>query len=460
MSFRDQLDYSQRAARPRKAGPAATPMWDRAAETMARSSLEQLQLERLKATLELAYRNVPFYQRAFGQRNLRPNRIKSLNDLQELPFTTKQDVRDNYPFGLLSVPARKTARIHASSGTTGKPAVAAYSKHDLGVWAEVMARAYTASGVTKNDIVHNAYGYGLFTGGLGMHLGAEKIGAAVVPMSGGLSKRQVTLMEDFGATVLACTPSYALVLAETARQMNLNHPSRLKVRVGVFGAEPWTEEMRKEIKGRLNLEPYDIYGLTEIIGPGVSIECQHHRGLHIFEDHFLPEIIDPDTGEPLGDNETGELVLTTLTKEAMPMIRYRTRDRITLTREKCECGRTLARMSKVKGRTDDMLVVRGVNVFPSQIEEVILTVEGVEPQYLIVVDRARNELDSLDVWVEASPQLWARGGETVRQAEARLCRDLQATLGLSVNVAVRPPGSIQRSEGKARRAIDKRELNA
>ena len=278
-------------------------------------------------------------------------------------------------------------------------------------------------------------------------------------MSGGLSKRQILLMEDFGATVLTCTPSYALVLAETAQEMKVDFRRRMKVRVGIFGAEPWTEEVRQEIKDRMNLEPYDLYGLTEIIGPGVSVECQYHRGLHVFEDHFLPELVNPDTGEPLGEGETGELVLTTLTKEAMPLVRYRTRDRVSLTREKCECGRTLARMSKVRGRTDDMLIVRGVNMFPSQIEEVILGAEGVEPQYLILVDRAQNDLDTLEVWVEASPQAWARGPEAVSQAQARLGRDLQATLGLSVNIAVRPPNSIHRSEGKARRVIDKRELS-
>ena len=439
---------------------ATTPMWDRAAETMPRSHVEALQLERLKTTVERVYRTVPFYAQTFHERNLNPCEIQSLNDLHKLPCTTKQDLRDNYPFGMLTLPAQEIARIHASSGTTGKPTVGAYSKHDLSVWAEVMARSYAASGVTGDDIVHNAFGYGLFTGGLGLHLGAEKIGATVVPISSGLSRRQITLMEDFGATVLTCTPSYGLVLAETAREMNVDFHARMKVRVGIFGAEPWTEEMRKEIQERMNLEPYDIYGLTEIIGPGVAVECQFHRGLHLFEDHFLPEVIHPDTEEPLGDGETGELVITTLTKEAMPLIRYRTRDRVSLTRDPCECGRTLARMSRVKGRTDDMLIVRGVNVFPSQIEEVILGADGVEPQYAIVVDRPKNELDTLDVWVEASPRLWVQGPEAVKQVEARLYRDLQATLGLSTNVVVRQPNSIERSEGKARRAIDKRGLLA
>jgi phenylacetate-CoA ligase len=434
------------------------PMWNRAMETLPRGKLEKLQMERLRATLELAYKKVPFYTRAFDERRLKPSECKSFDDLARLPLTTKQDLRDNYPFGMLTVPVNQVMRIHASSGTTGKPTVGAYNKHDLGIWAEVMARVYTAAGVTKKDLVHNAYGYGLFTGGLGFHLGAERVGATVVPVSGGLSKRQITLMEDFGATVLTCTPSYALVLAETAHEMGIDWRTRMKVRVGIFGAEPWTEEMRQEIQERMNLEAYDIYGLTEIIGPGVSVECPYHAGLHIFEDHFLAQLIDPDTGAPLADGGTGELVVTTLTKEAQPMIRYRTRDRVTLTREPCECGRTMARMSKVKGRTDDMLVVRGVNVFPSQIEEVVLAAEGLAPHYLIVLDRPKNELDLLEVWVEATPELWGQGSEVIKHVQARISRDLQETLGLSADASVLHPNSIQRSEGKAKRVIDKREL--
>lgn len=435
------------------------PMWNREMEAMPRSKLEKLQLERLKRTLDLTYRRVPFYTRAFDECRFKPSDVKSLEDLARLPFTTKQDLRDNYPFGMLTVPLSQVVRIHASSGTTGKPTVGAYNKHDLGVWAEVMARVYTAAGVTKKDLVHNAYGYGLFTGGLGFHLGAERIGATVVPVSGGLTKRQITLMEDFGATVVTCTPSYALVLAETAHEMGVDFRTRMKVRVGILGAEPWTDEMRQDIQERMNLEAFDIYGLTEVIGPGVSVECPFHNGLHIFEDHFLAQLINPDTGETLPNGGTGELVITTLTKEAMPMIRYRTRDRVTLTREPCECGRTIARMSKVKGRTDDMLVVRGVNVFPSQIEEVVLAADGLAPHYLIVLDRPKNELDSLEVWVEASHELWGHGTESVKQVERRIYRDLQETLGLSATVRVLHPNSIQRSEGKAKRVIDKRELN-
>jgi len=433
-------------------------IWNREMETMPRARLQKLQLERLKDTLERAYTSVPFYRKMLDDARLKPATFKGLADLDRLGFTSKQDLRDHYPFGMLTVPLEQVVRIHASSGTTGKPTVGAYNKNDLAVWAETMARAYTAAGVTKKDIIHNAYGYGLFTGGLGFHLGAEKIGATIVPISGGLSKRQITLMEDFGATVLTCTPSYALVLAETARESGVDFRARMKVRVGIFGAEPWTEEMRQEVQERMNLEAFDVYGLTEIIGPGVSIECPEHNGLHIPEDHFLAQLVDPDTDEPLPDGSTGELILTTLTKQAMPMLRYRTRDRVMLTREKCACGRTMARMSKVQGRTDDMLVVRGVNVFPSQIEQVVLASEGVAPHYLIVLDRPKNELDILEIWTEATPELWGLGQETVQRVETRIGRDLMETLGLSAHVSVLRPNAIQRSEGKAKRVIDKREL--
>lgn len=434
-------------------------MWNPVMETLPRERLEKLQLMRLKQTLARVYKNVPHYTRALDERGVNLARFKALAQVGELPFTTKQNLRANYPFGMLTVPVEQIARLHASSGTTGKPTVGAYDRHDLSVWAEVMARTYTACGVHKHDIVHNAYGYGLFTGGMGFHLGAEKIGATIVPVSGGLSKRQITLMQDFGATVLTCTPSYALVLAETAREMGVDFRMQMKVRAGMFGAEPWTEAMRYEMQARMNLEAFDVYGLTEIIGPGVAVECFEHNGLHIAEDHFYAEVIDPETGAVLPDGAMGELVLTTLTKRAMPVVRYRTRDRVALTREKCACGRTLARMSRVHGRTDDMLIVRGVNLFPSQIEQILLAADGVEPQYLIIIDRPRNELDTLDVWVEASPEAWARG-ETARQhVQARVARDLQETLGLTANVSLREPNSLQRSEGKAKRVVDRRELN-
>jgi len=436
-----------------------TPLiWNQEAETMPRQDLEKLQLQRLQQTAELVYNKVPFYKKAFDERGVKPADIKSLQDLNKLPFTTKQDLRDNYPFGLVTVPMEQVVRLHASSGTTGKPTVGPYTAHDLDAWADTMARVYTAAGATSKDVVHNAYGYGLFTGGLGFHLGAERIGATVVPVSGGLSKRQIMLMEDFGATILACTPSYALVLAETAAEMNVDIRSRMHVRAGIFGAEPWTDEMREEVQAKMNLEAFDIYGLTEMGGPGVSVECPYHDGLHIAEDHFLAEIIDPDTGEPMGEGKVGELVFTSLTRQAQPLLRYRTRDRVILNREKCACGRTMARMSKVKGRTDDMLIIRGVNVFPSSIESVLLAVDGLEPHYLIIIDRPKDRLDELEVWAEASPDLWKRGEYWVKQTEQKVYSDLNETLGITAKVKVVEPHGIQRSEGKAKRIIDRRDL--
>ncbi len=438
-----------------------TPLiWNKEAETMPRADLEKLQLQRLQQTVDLCYNTVPFYKKCMDERGVKPADIKSLKDTVKLPFTSKQDLRDNYPFGMLATPLEKIVRLHASSGTTGKPTVGPYTAKDLDIWAETMARVYTAAGGTWKDVVHNAYGYGLFTGGLGFHIGAERIGATVVPVSGGLSKRQVMLMEDFGATILSCTPSYALVLAETAMEMSVDIQQRMRLRVGIFGAEPWTDEMREEIEAKLGLEAFDIYGLTEMGGPGVGVECPYHDGLHIADDHFLPEIVDPDTGELVEDGKVGELVFTSLTREGMPLLRYRTRDRVTLNREKCPCGRTTARMSKVNGRTDDMLIIRGVNVFPSSIESVLLTVDGVEPHYLIIIDRPKDRLDSLEVWVEASQELWKRGEYWVRQTEQRIYNDLNETLGLTAKVKVTEPHSIQRSEGKAKRIIDRRDLTA
>ncbi len=435
-------------------------IWNEEAETMPRSELEKVQLQRLQQTVELVYNKVPFYKKCLDERGVKPSDIKSLRDISKLPFTAKQDLRDNYPFGLLTVPMEKIVRLHASSGTTGKPTVGPYTARDIDIWAETMARVYTAAGVTSRDVVHNSYGYGLFTGGLGFHLGAEKIGAAVVPVSGGLSKRQIMLMEDFGATALTCTPSYALVLAETAGDMGVDIQQRMRVRVGIFGAEPWTDEMRQEIEAKMNLEAFDIYGLTEMVGPGVAVECPYHDGLHIAEDHFLPEVVDPDTAEPVPDGKVGELVFTAVTKEGMPLLRYRTRDRVTLNREKCACGRTMARMSKVKGRTDDMLIIRGVNVFPSSIESVLLAIDGLEPHYLIIIDRPKDRLDELEVWVESSPELWKRGEYWVKQTEQRILSDLLETLGIQAKVKVVEPHSIQRSEGKAKRIIDRRDLTA
>jgi len=433
-------------------------IWNKEMETMPRAELAQLQLERLKKTIAYAMANVPFYRELYTSKGLSAESIRSLEDIAKLPFTTKQDLRDHYPFGMFAVPLTQLRQIHATSGTTGKMTVTGYTRNDLEVWGETMARVYTACGVTSDDIVHNAYGYGLFTGGLGFHIGAERIGAAVIPVSGGLNRRQVEIMQDFKSTVLTCTPSYALVLAEEARAMGVDLRKDANLRVGIFGAEPWTERMRQDIEERLGLQAYDIYGLAEIIGPGVSVECPYRNGMHIAEDHFYPEIIDPQTGEVLGYEQWGELVLTTLTKEGLPLIRYRTRDRTILHAEPCACGRTMVRMEKVLGRTDDMLIVRGVNVFPSQIEHVLLSFQELEPQYMIYVDREKDRLDTLEVQVEASPALYAQGPEAVNAVTERVKKALQDTLYISTAVKIVEPGSIQRSMGKAKRVVDRREM--
>ncbi|HID87927.1 MAG TPA: phenylacetate--CoA ligase [Anaerolineae bacterium] len=433
-------------------------IWNEEFETMPRPELEKLQLERLKKVVAYCMERVPFYRELYTQAGVSADDIQSLEDIAKLPFTNKQDLRERYPFGMFAVPVSELKQIHATSGTTGKMTVTGYTANDMEVWGETMARVYTAGGVTADDVIHNAYGYGLFTGGLGFHIGAEKIGATVIPVSGGLTRRQIEIMQDFGSTVLNCTPSYALVLAEEAAAMGVDLRRDTKLRVGFFGAEPWTDRMREEIEEKIGLEAYDIYGLAEIIGPGVSVECPYHNGLHIAEDHFYPEIIDPDTGDPLGYDQWGELVFTTLTKEGLPLIRYRTRDRTRLHVEKCACGRTMVRMEKVLGRTDDMLIVRGVNVFPSQVEHVLLQFEELEPQYVIYVDREKDRLDTLEVWVEASQPLYARGEEAVKEVEERVKKAMRETLYISTAVKVTEPGSIERSMGKARRVVDRREL--
>ena len=435
------------------------PMWNPECESMPRDSLERLQGERLAKICEYAYARTPFYRRKFDAAGLKPEEVQSLDDLSKIPFTTKQELRDVYPFDNFCVPLEQISRIHASSGTTGKPTVGGYSKKDLRLWTEVMARTVTACGVTEKDVAHNAYGYGLFTGGLGFHLGFEEVGATVIPVSGGQTRRQLMLLEDFGATAMTCTPSYSLVLSEEAAELGIDFKKRMKVRVGILGAEPWTQEMREQIEDRLGIEAYDIYGLTEIIGPGVSVECEHHNGLHINEDHFLPEIIDPATGEKLPYGEEGELVFTTLTKEAMPVIRYRTRDRTVLHGEKCACGRTMVRMEKVKGRTDDMLIVRGVNVFPSLIEKSLLSVDGLEPQYQIILDRPKDQLDELEVWVEASHRFFEPiDTRRLDQLQEKAESELSQTLGVRSTVKLLGPGSLERSMGKAKRIVDKREV--
>lgn len=431
-------------------------IWDRTHEAIPRTDLQQLQLERLQTQVATVYEKVPFYRKVFLERDLTPQAISSLEDLPKLPFTTKQEFRDNYPLGLATVPQKQIVRLHASSGTTGKPSIVAYTAKDIDLWSEMMARTLTAGGVDQDDVVHNAYGYGLFTGGLGFHHGAERIGTTVIPMSGGQTKRQIMLMQDLGSTVLCCTPSYALYLAEVADEMGVDlRESKLKV--GFFGAEPWSYSMREEIEAYLGLRALDIYGLSEIIGPGVSVECEQQAGLHIFEDHFLPEIIDPESGDPLPYGERGELVLTTLTKEALPVIRYRTGDITSLNPEACTCGRTLMRMEKIRGRTDDMLVVRGVNVFPSQIESVLLQVEGVQPHYQIIVDRQRT-LDDLEIWVEVSEDIFTDEIRGLEALERRAREELLNSLGISARVKLVEPRTIQRSEGKAKRVIDRRKV--
>jgi phenylacetate-CoA ligase len=433
-------------------------IWNEEFETMPRPELEKLQLKRLKDIVTYVAEKVPFYKDLYAEADVSAADINSLEDIAKLPFTNKQDLRDRYPFGMFAVPVEELRQVHATSGTTGKMTVTGYTASDMQVWAETMARVYTAGNVTADDIVHNAYGYGLFTGGLGFHIGAERIGATVIPVSGGLTKRQIEIMQDFGSTVLTCTPSYALVLAEAAKQMDVDLRETADVRVGFFGAEPWTELMREDIEERMGLDAYDIYGLAEIIGPGVSVECPYHCGLHIAEDHFYPEIIDPESGDPLGYDQLGELVFTTLTKEGLPLVRYRTRDRTILRKEKCACGRTMVRMEKVLGRTDDMLIIRGINVFPSQVEHVLLEFEGLEPQYVIYVDREKDKLDTLEVWVEAGPDFYAHDGEAIEAMTARVKKAMQETLYVSTVVKVVEPGSIQRSMGKAKRVVDRRDL--
>ncbi|GAB6191584.1 phenylacetate--CoA ligase [Desulfocastanea catecholica] len=431
--------------------------WEEEMETLPRVGLESIQLRRLQHLVARVYRTVEPYRRKMDAAGVKPDDIKTLADLARLPFTVKQDLRDNYPFGLFTVPLEEVVRVHASSGTTGKSTVVGYTANDIKTWSNVMARALCCAGATKGDMVHNAYGYGLFTGGLGAHYGIERLGATVIPVSGGNSKRQISIMKDFGSTVLLSTPSYALNLAEAMDSMDID-PKSLSLRVGIFGAEPWSENMREEVERKLNLKATDIYGLSEVMGPGVAQECLHTtRGMHIFEDHFLPEIIDPDTGEVLPPGEKGELVFTTLTKEALPIIRYRTRDISRLYYEPCECGRTLVRMEKVTGRTDDMLIIRGVNVFPSQVEHVLMGVDGVEPHYQIVVDRDGN-LDTIQVQVEVSEGVFSDEIRVLENLTKHIQTEIKDLLGVTCKVKLVEPKTIQRSEGKAQRVIDKRKI--
>ncbi|MCK9377372.1 MAG: phenylacetate--CoA ligase [Syntrophobacterales bacterium] len=426
-------------------------------ETMPREDLETLQLKRLQAVVERVYHLVPFYRRKMDELGVKPEHVRTLGDIRHLPYTTKQDLRDNYPFGMFAVPMDQIVRIHASSGTTGKPTPVAYTQRDLETWSELMARTLAAAGAHRGDIVHNAYGYGLFTGGLGFHYGAERLGAAVIPVSGGQTRRQIMLLQDFGPSVIVCTPSFGLYLAEVGREMGVEF-SKLKLRVGIFGAEPWTEEMRSEIERQLGLEAVDIYGLSEIIGPGVSVECiEAKAGLHMAEDHFLPEIINPADLSPVAHGEMGELVITTLTKEAVPLLRYRTRDVTSLNYAPCKCGRTLLRMNRLRGRSDDMLIIRGVNVFPSQIESVLMQTPGVAPHYQLIVDR-EGQLDTLEVQVEVDEATFSDEVKAMQSLAQSIQRQIKDYFTVSVKVKLVEPRTIPRSEGKAKRVIDKRQL--
>lgn len=430
-------------------------IWNDDFETLPREAIESLQLRRLQQTVERVYATVPFYREAFDQAGVKPKDIKRLGDLQRLPFTLKKDMRDNYPYGLFAVPLEQIVRIHASSGTTGKPTVVGYTRRDIDTWTELMARSFFAAGAHKGDVIHNAYGYGLFTGGLGAHYGAERIGASVIPMSGGNTKKQLMIMQDFGSTVLTCTPSYSLFLAEVAAEEGIDI-RKLKLKVGILGAEPWSEKMRLEIESKLNIKAIDIYGLSEILGPGVGIECiEAQNGLHVWEDHFLLEIIDPDTQEVLQDGEKGELVITTITKEGIPLIRYRTRDITRLTREPCICGRTHARIERLSGRSDDMLIIRGVNVFPSQIESVLFNIKGIEPHYQLLVDR-EGTLDTLEVLVEVDEQTFSDEVRKLQLLSGTIQKQIKDLLGVTCKVRLVEPKTLARSEGKAQRVIDKR----
>lgn len=431
-------------------------IWNPEYETLPRGKLKKLQLTRLKTTLDWAYERVPFYRKKFEEKGVNPRDIKSLEDIVKLPFTEKEDIRDNYPYGIFAVPLQTVVRIHSSSGTTGKPIVVGYTKGDINTWAELTARIASAGGVTSSDVCQISFGYGLFTGGFGLHYGVERIGATVVPISAGNTERQIMIMKDFKTTVLICTPSYAFYIAEVGKEMGVDF-STLPLRLGLFGAEPWSEGMRKEIEKRLGISATDNYGLTEVMGPGVSGECEAKEGLHVNEDHFLVEVVDPKSGEPLPPGRVGELVFTSLTKEAFPVIRYRTRDLSYLIDEPCSCGRTFVRMAKVRGRTDDMIVVRGVNVFPSQVESVLTEIEGVEPHFQIVVDRERA-LDKMEVLVEVSEKIFPDAMRKLVEFERKIEEKLQAVLGVKAEVKLVEPKTFARTAGKAKRVVDRRDL--
>lgn len=430
-------------------------IWNESRECMDREELRKLQSARLVKAVDRIYHNVPFYRKKMQEVGLEPGDIKGLEDLEKLPFTTKDDLRDNYPFGLFAVPQSQIVRIHASSGTTGKATVVGYTRKDLEIWSECVARALTMAGVEHNDVIQVAYGYGLFTGGLGAHAGAEKLGATVVPMSTGNTKKLITMMKDFGATAIACTPSYLLHIAETLEEQG--DIQNIKLKTAICGAEPWTENMRLQIEEKLNISAHDIYGLSEIMGPGVACDCKYHKGLHVFEDHFLPEIVDPETLKPVAEGETGELVFTTITKEGIPLIRYRTKDLTNISYDKCECGRTIARIGRFKGRSDDMLIIRGVNVFPSQIEAALLEMGEATPHYMMIVDRINN-LDTLEIQVEVDEKFFSDQIRELENLTKRIGHAIQQAIGLSAKIKLVEPKTLERSMGKAVHVIDKRKL--
>ncbi len=431
-------------------------VWEPEKECMSREDLEQLQLERLQSTLYRVGTHVPFYRKKFQELKIDFESISSLADLEKLPFTMKQDLRDNYPYGLFAVPLREVVRVHSSSGTTGMATVVGYTKNDIKIWSNLVARILCAAGVTADDVIQIAFGYGLFTGGFGLHYGAERLGASVIPISAGNTKRQIQIMQDFKTTALVCTPSYALKMADVMMDMGIN-PHGLSLRYGLFGAEPWSEAMRGEINERLGIRSSDNYGLSEVMGPGVAGECRECNGLHINEDHFLVEILDPETLKPVAPGEIGELVITTLTKEAFPVIRYRTRDLTRLIPEPCPCGRTFARMSRIMGRTDDMLIIKGVNVFPTQIESVLFDIEGTEPHYRIIIDREHNE-DRVTVMVEVVESIFFDEMKKQRALVDTIKRRLASELGIHVDVKLVEEKTLERFEGKGNRVIDNRRL--
>ncbi len=431
--------------------------WNKSMECATVDEIKSLQSFRLSQTVRRVYESVPYYRARMEKAGVTPDDIRTVEDLHKLPFTIKQDLRDTYPYGMFAVPMDEVVRLHASSGTTGKQIVVGYTRNDLEVWSECCARALTAAGATNKDFMHISYGYGLFTGGLGLHGGAEKVGMTVIPVSVGNTKRQINILKDFGSTYMCCTPSYALFLAETMKEMGISK-DEIKLKGGLFGAEPWTEEMRQQIQAGLGCKAYDIYGLTEIIGPGVSFECEEQTGMHINEDNFIAETIDPETGEVLPEGSQGEIVFTCITKEAFPLLRYRTRDIGILTREKCSCGRTLIKMKKPAGRSDDMLIIRGVNVFPSQIESVLLSLGNTAPYYQIIVDR-KNNTDTFEIQVEISPEMFSDTVKSLEQQEKLIKAGVESTLGISADIKLVEPKTIQRTEGKAVRVIDKRKLH-